>query len=64
MKKLLLLPFLLYALTANCIHDEYSANVQKHFYDDLSQKRLLQTPSTGPIRIFMDYENVAAGGAT
>ena len=64
MKNLLILCFLLSLVTPNCIHDEYAANVQKHFYDDLSEKRLLQSPTIGPIRIFMDYSNVAAGGAT
>lgn len=63
-KKVLFLLFLVNICFSGCIHDEFIKNTTIHYYNDLSEKRLLQSTTTGPLRIFMDYSQVTVGGIT
>lgn len=64
-KLFLSLCLLVYLCTADCVHDEYIKNTTVHYYNDLAEsRRLLQAPTIGPMRIFMDYSQVTTGGAT
>ncbi len=62
MKKLLILILIFVGVFSHCVHDEYTANVTKHYYNDLNEKRLLQTSGVGQLRIFNDYNNLNSGG--
>ena len=55
----------------DCVHDHFAHNTTKHFYDDLTDARLLQNAEDGRysiykfrIRIFVDYTQVTVGGQT
>lgn len=63
-KIVFLIFFVLNLCSAGCVHDEYIKNTTVHYYDDLVEsRRLLQAPTIGPLRAFMDYSQVAAGGS-
>jgi hypothetical protein len=54
-----------------CIHDTFAAKTQKHFLNDLTDRRLLGSNEVGRynnflfrLRIFFDYTLLTAGGAT
>ena len=51
--------FCLVALcVSDCVHDEFVKNTTKHYYDDLTDRRLLQAANIGPLRIFADYSQI------
>lgn len=39
--------FILTASAHDCVHDHFAHNTTKHFYDDLTDARLLQTAEEG-----------------
>lgn len=47
---------------SQCVHDEFIKGTTKHYYNDLTDKRLLQGSNVGPLRIWMDYTQLTAGG--
>lgn len=62
MLKLTLLLLLFTCLHAHqCIHDQFIKNTTIHFYDDLTDHRMLQAPVIGPLRTYFDYSQVVIG---
>lgn len=63
--------FMLFSLAfSQCVHDKFSANTTKHFYQDLDARRL-QKADIGKyillyqrIRIYADYSQLTVGGPT
>lgn len=62
-KILIALSCLLSVCISDCVHDEFIKNTTVHYYNDLTDKRLLQATGPGRMRIFMDYTQVTAGTA-
>ena len=64
MKKILFLAYRVAICFSQCVHDEFIKNTTKHYYDDLSDRRMLQGLGIGPLRIFADYSQVVVGDQT
>lgn len=60
-KILIALSCLLSVCISECVHDEFIKNTTVHYYNDLTDKRLLQATGPGSMRVFMDYTQVTAG---
>ena len=58
MNKVIFIAVLVIACAGQCVHDEFIKATTKYYYDDLAERRLLQTQNIGPLRIFSDYTQV------
>lgn len=61
-KKCIIAYILVCVCLCQCVHDDFIKNTTVHYYNDLTEKRLLQTSTVGPLRIWMDYSQVTVGG--
>ena len=61
LKCLFILGLLVLLTHSECVHDEFIKNTTRHFYNDLADKRLLQSFNPGPLRTFYDYSQVSIG---
>lgn len=62
-KKWIINCLILAVCLSDCVHDEFIQNTTVHYYNDLTERRMLQTSTTGPLRVFADYTQVTTGGA-